>query len=117
AAHAAVRDLDAAAVADHALVLHAAVLAAGAFPVLFGAENALAEQAVLLRPVRAVIDRLGLLDLAEGPGTDVVRAGKADAHGPVVVDAVVGGFAGGLIGRHGVALPLRIADCRLQIAD
>ena len=47
AAHAAMRHLDAAAIADHALVLHAAILAAGALPVLFRAEDALAEQAVL----------------------------------------------------------------------
>src|SRR5207244_3512229 len=68
AADAAVRYLDAAAVADHALVLHAAVLAAGALPVLLRPEDALAEQAVLLRAVGAVVDGLGLLDLAEGPG-------------------------------------------------
>ena len=94
AADAAVRDLDAAAVADHALVLHAAVLAAGALPVLFGAEDALAEQAVFFGAVGAVVDRLGLLDFAEGPAADVVRAGEADAHGPVVVDAIVIDFAG-----------------------
>ena len=88
-----VRHLDAAAVADHALVLHAAVFAAGAFPVLFRAENPLAEQAVLFGPIGAVVDRLRLLDFAERPGPDVVRAGQADPHGAVVVDAVVGGFA------------------------
>ena len=78
AADAAVRDLHAAAVADHALVLHAAVLAAGAFPVLLRAEDPLAEQAVLFRAVGAVVDRLRLLDLAERPAADVVRAGQAD---------------------------------------
>src|SRR5205807_6750864 len=100
AADARVRDLDAAAVADHALVLHAAVLAAGALPVLFRAEDAPAEQAVLLGAVGAVVDGLRLLDLAERPGADVVRAGQADADGPVVVDPVVvpdlgGGGRGG----------------------
>ena len=94
AADAAVRDLDAAAVADHALVLHAAVLAAGALPVLLRAEDPLAEQAVLLRAVGAVVDRLGLLDLAERPAADVVRARQADAHGPVIVDAIIIGFTG-----------------------
>ncbi len=89
AADAAVRDLDAAAVADHALVLHAAVLAAGALPVLLRPEDAFAEQAVLFGTVGAVVDRLRLLDFAERPGADVVRAGQADAHRPVVVDAVV----------------------------
>src|SRR5207248_1709738 len=62
AADAAVRDLDAAAVADHALVLHAAVLAAGALPILLRAEDAFAEQAVFLGPVGAVVDGLRLLD-------------------------------------------------------
>src|SRR5262249_7064830 len=94
AADAGVRHLDAAAVADHALVLHAPVLAAGALPVLLRAEDALAEQAVLFGAVGAVVDRLRLLDLAERPRADVVRAGQADPHGAVVVDAVVIGFAG-----------------------
>src|SRR5262249_40505100 len=94
AAHAAVRDLDAATVADHALVFHPAILAAGALPVLFRAENALAEQAVFLGTVGAVVDRFGLLDLAEGPAADIVGAGEADAHSPVVVNAVVIGFTG-----------------------
>src|SRR4029077_17319541 len=84
AADAGVRDLDAAAVADHALVLHAAVLAAGALPVPLPAADPLAEPAGLLRPVGAVVDRLGLLDLAERPAADVVRAGQADAHRAVV---------------------------------
>src|SRR5205823_6774841 len=95
AADAAVRHLDAAAVADHALVFHAAVLAAGALPVLLGAEDALAEQAVLFGAVGAVVDRLGLLDLAERPGANVVWAREADAHRAVVVNAVVAAFAGG----------------------
>ena len=101
AADAAVRDLDAAAVADHALVLHAAVLAAGAFPVLFRAEDALAEQAVFFRAVGAVVDRLRLLDFAERPAADVVRAGQADADRAVVVDAIV------LASIPVVSLPIR----------
>src|SRR5207249_5484067 len=79
AADAAVRHLDAAAVTDHALVFHAAVLAASALPVFFRPEDALAEQAVLLRAVGAVVDGLGLLDLAERPAANVVGAGQADA--------------------------------------
>src|SRR5439155_27203248 len=94
AAHAAVRDLDAAAVADHALVFHAAVLAAGALPVLLRPEDALAEQAVLLRTVGAVVDRLRLLDFAERPAANVVGTGQADADRPVVVNPVVARFAG-----------------------
>src|SRR5919109_1569765 len=94
AAHTAVRHFDAAAVADHALVLHAAVLATGAFPVLFRTEDALAEQAVLFGTVGAVVDGLRLFDLAEGPAADVVRARQADANRAVVINAIVGGFTG-----------------------
>ena len=89
AANAAVGDLDAAAVADHPLVLHAAVLAASALPVLLRTENPLAEEAVLLRPVGPVVDRLRLLDLAEGPAPNVVGPGKADLDGSEIVDAFV----------------------------
>src|SRR6185437_16621738 len=89
ATNAAVRHFDAAAVANHALVLHAAILAAGALPVFLWPEDALAEQSIFLRPIRAVVDGLRLLDFAKRPAADVVRAGQADAHGPVVVDAIV----------------------------
>ena len=58
------RDLDAAALAHDALVTDALVLAAVALPVLGRTEDALAEQAVLLGLERAVVDRLGLGDLA-----------------------------------------------------
>src|SRR5207248_11166776 len=88
------RDLDTAAIADHALVFHAAVLAAGALPVLFRAEDALAEESILLRAVGPVVDRLRLLDLAERPRADVVRAGQADPHAAVVIDPVVANFPG-----------------------
>ena len=49
AAHLGPGDLDAAALADDALVADALVLAAVAFPVLGGTEDALAEEPVLLR--------------------------------------------------------------------
>ena len=65
AAHATVRHLDPAAVADHPLVLHTAVFAASTFPVLFGAEDPFAKQSILFRPVRTIIDRFRLLDFAE----------------------------------------------------
>src|SRR5438128_4540746 len=71
-------DLDAALLADDALVLHALVLAAQALIVLDRAEDARAEQAVTLGLERAVVDRLGLLDLAERPAADALRAGDAD---------------------------------------
>ncbi len=60
-----VSHLHAATVADHPLVLHPAVLAASTLPVLLRTENPLAEQSVPLGLVRAVVDRLGLLDLAK----------------------------------------------------
>jgi hypothetical protein len=64
AADAGQRHFDAATVADDAAVLDALVLAAGAFPVLDGTENAFAEQAALFRLERAVVDGLGVLDFA-----------------------------------------------------
>src|SRR5262249_25459449 len=91
---------DATAVADHALVFHPAVLAAGALPVLLRPEDAFAEQAVFFGPVRAVVDGLRLLDLAEAPRADVVGARQADPDGPEVVDPLVSaGVAGGGVGR------------------
>src|SRR5699024_2457340 len=77
-AHGALGDLDTAALADDALEAHALVLAAGALPVAARAEDLLSEQAVLLGLQRAVVDRLGLLDLAVGPATDVVGSGQTD---------------------------------------
>src|SRR6185437_2663445 len=66
-------DLDAAFLADDSLVLHALVLAAQAFVILDRSEDASAEEAVTLRFKRAVVDRLGPLDLAERPAADLVR--------------------------------------------
>src|SRR3954447_6176399 len=63
-AHLRARDLDAAALADDSLVADALVLAAVALPVLRGTEDALAEEAVLLRLERPVVDGFGLGDLA-----------------------------------------------------
>ena len=74
------RHLDAALLADDALVLHALVLAAQALVVLHRAEDARAEQAVALRLEGAVVDRLRLLDLPIGPGQNFLRARNADAN-------------------------------------
>src|SRR5262249_28718207 len=71
-----------------ALVCHAAVLTAGAFPVNFRTEDPLAEQAVLFGSKGAVIDGFGFLDFAEGPAANVVRAGQPDAHRTVIVDPI-----------------------------
>src|SRR5205807_6725318 len=56
-----------AAVADHAAVADALVLAAMTLPVLHRTEDALAEQPVPLRLERAVVDGLGLRHLAPRP--------------------------------------------------
>jgi hypothetical protein len=71
-------DLDAALLADDALVLHALVLAAQAFVVLGRAKDTGAEQAVTLGLERAVVDGFGLLDLAERPRTDLLRRCQGD---------------------------------------
>src|SRR5699024_8462537 len=75
------RDLDAAAVADLALVADLLVLAAVAFPVLRGPEDALAEKAVALGLQGTVVDGLRLLDLAVGPGAYHLRGGYAYLDG------------------------------------
>src|SRR2546425_1232614 len=67
APHLGQRHLDATAVADHAAVPDALVLAAVALPVLHRAEDALAEQPVPLRLEGAVVDGLGLRYLAPRP--------------------------------------------------
>jgi hypothetical protein len=72
------RHLDAALLADDAAELHALVLAAQALVVLDRAEDAGAEQPVPLRLEGAVVDRLGLLDLAVGPGADLLRRRDRD---------------------------------------
>src|SRR5579863_6534698 len=72
-------DLDAALLADDAAILHPLVLAAQALVILDRPEDAGAEQAVALRLEGAVVDRLGLLDLAVGPRADALGAGDRDA--------------------------------------
>ena len=86
AAHLGARDLDAALVADDALVADALVLAAVALPVPRGTEDALVEEAVLLRAQGAVVDGLGLGDLALRPVAHLVRGRQRDADGVEVVD-------------------------------
>ena len=49
------------------------VLTARAFPVPFRTENTFAEQAVFLRPVCTIINRLRLTNLAERPTANVIR--------------------------------------------
>jgi hypothetical protein len=73
AAHLGLDDLDAALLADDPAVLHALVLAAVALVVLHRPEDLRAEQAVALRLEGAVVDGLGLLDLAVRPLADLLR--------------------------------------------
>ena len=80
------RDLHAAALADDPLVADALVLAAVALPVLRPTEDALAEEAVLLRLERSVVDRLRLGDLAGRPVTDLLRRCEADPDCVEIVD-------------------------------
>src|SRR3546814_9242059 len=72
------RDFDTALLADDALVFHALILAAQALIILDRAKDARAEQAVALGLERAIVDRLGLLDLAERPGPDTLGARDAE---------------------------------------
>ena len=74
------RHLDAALLADDALVLHALVLAAQALVVLHRAEDARAEQPIALRLEGTIVDRLRLLDLPIRPGQNFLRARNADAN-------------------------------------
>ncbi len=74
-------DFNAALFADHAAVLEALVLAAQALVVLDRAEDLGAEQAVALGLEGTVVDGLGLLHFAVGPGTDLLGRGQADRDG------------------------------------
>src|SRR5204863_3386759 len=67
AAHLAQGHFDAAPVADHTAIPNALVLAAMAFPILDRSKDPLAEQAILLRLERAVVDGLRLGHLTPGP--------------------------------------------------
>ncbi len=97
-------DLDAAALADDALVADALVLAAVALPVLGGTEDALAEEPVLLGLQRAVVDRLGLGDLARAPAADLLRGREADLDRVEIVD--VDHFLLCLLGLAAVLVPV-----------
>ena len=86
AAHLRARHLDAAALADDPLVADALVLAAVALPVLGRTEDLLAEEPVLLRLQRPVVDGLGLGDLARAPLPDLLGGGQTDGDGVEIVD-------------------------------
>ena len=78
--HLGLGDLNAATLTDDALVADALVLTTSTLPVTGRSENALAEQAVLFRLQRAVVNGLGLFNLALRPATDIVSSGQTDAE-------------------------------------
>ena len=86
AAHLLAGHLDAAALADDALVADSLVLAAVALPVLRRTEDALAEETVALGLERAVVDRLGLRDLAGRPVANLLRRRETDSDRVEIVD-------------------------------
>src|SRR5439155_10697084 len=80
------RHLDAAALADDALVADALVLAAVALPVLRRTEDALAEEPVALGLQGAVVDRLRLRDLAGRPVANLLARREPDTDRVEVID-------------------------------
>ena len=84
-----VNDLDTTAITNNAAVLDSLVLAAETLPVPLRPEDSLAKQAIFLGTVGSVVDGLGLLHLAVGPGENIVGRGQPDVHRSVVVDSVV----------------------------
>ena len=80
AAHLLLRDLYAASVADDALVANALVLAAVALVVLGRTEDALAEEAVALGLVGAVVDGFGFQHLTVRIGLDFLGRGQANGN-------------------------------------
>ena len=80
------RDLNAALVADDALVPDPLVLPAVALPVLGGTEDALVEEPVLLGLERPVVDRLRLGDLAGRPIPDLLGTCERNPDRVEVVD-------------------------------
>ncbi len=77
--------LDAAAVADYTLVLDAFVLSASALPIAGRPEYLLAEEAIALGAVCAVVDRLWIAYLAVAPGSDRIGGREGDAYGIIVL--------------------------------
>src|SRR3989449_105637 len=93
APHLGERDLHAAAVADDAAVADAFVLAAVTLPVLYRAEDPLAEQPIAFRLEGPVVDGLGLRDLAPRPPGALALQLEALAHlrGARTADPLRGG--------------------------
>src|SRR5687768_12463376 len=73
-------DFDAALVADRPRVANSLELAAIALPVLGRTEDALAEQAAMLRLERSIVDGLRLRYFAVRPGTNRLWRCQADSN-------------------------------------
>src|ERR1700680_787172 len=73
-------DFDTAFLANDALVLHALVFAAQALVVLYGPEDAGAEEPIPLRLEGAVIDGFRLFDLAMRPAQNLIRTRQRNAN-------------------------------------
>jgi len=104
AAHARESDLDTATVANHATMLDALILSAGAFPILHWTENALAKEATLLGLERPVIYGLRVLHFALGPGANRFRGSHRDGDvfdliNLIQSEQLAGGFFGSIIFR------------------
>ena len=83
------RDLDAALFTLPAFVAHLFIFAADALIIPYGAENFSAKKTVALRLERAVIDGLGLFDLAVAPSLDLLGTSKPDSKRVEVVNPSV----------------------------
>src|SRR6185437_3877391 len=86
APHLGARDFHATLVAHDPLVADALVFAAVALPVLRGTEDALAEEAVLFRLQRAVIDGFRLRHLSVRPGANLLGRGKTNTDPSETID-------------------------------
>ena len=84
-AHLGERDLNATLLTNHTPVLKTLVLSAKALVILNGPKNAGAEKAIALGLKGPVVDGLGLLHLAKGPGTDHLRRRETNAQGIEVI--------------------------------
>src|SRR5215813_5234587 len=80
------RDFNAAFVADDAAVFHPFVLAAQAFPVRYRTEDTSAEQTILLRLERSIVDGLGLGYFAVRPRANLFWRGQTDPNAVKIGD-------------------------------
>ena len=79
------RHFDAALLANDALIADFLVLAAIAFVIFGRSENSFGKQAILFRPLGAVIQSLGLDYFAVRPGENFFGARQTDGYGFEIV--------------------------------